>query len=105
MDGFVILEAEFEEPSYSHKAAKIGAEAGDVETGSSGVFAGTLVLGMQAKSVVDELAADQPITRLQPNEIQNAICTKSGPVLQRVRQQLAGAGRKQAELGCVGRRI
>ena len=68
VDAFVILEAEFEEPSHSHKAAKIGAEAGDVETGSSGIFAGTLVLGMQAKSAVDELAADQPMTRLQPNQ-------------------------------------
>ena len=68
MDGFVILEAELEEPSHSHKAAKIGAEAGDVETGSSGVFAGTLVLGLQAKSAVEELAADQPMTRLQPNQ-------------------------------------
>ena len=102
VDGFVILEAEFEELSYSHKAAKIGAEAGDVETGSSGVFAGTLVLGMHAKFANDEL---QPIPRLQPNEIQNAICAKSGPALQHVRQQLADGGRKQAELGCVGRRI
>ena len=101
MDGFVILEAELKEPSYSHKAARVGAAAGDVETGSSKVFAGTLVLGMHAEFANDEL---QPMTRLQPNEIQNEICTKSGPVLQRVRQQLAGTGRKQAELGCVGRR-
>ena len=100
LDGIAVLEAEFEEPLPSHKAAGVGAagaapaSAGGLEPGASRVSVGTVALGMQAKSADEGLAADQPITRLQPNEIQNAVLPKSGPVLQHVRKVLADAGRK-----------